>query len=85
MPAIQVLASKDVIRHKQYAEAASDLISARLKENDKKLYQEMKNERKSPTKVTLTMNFQLQLVQKAVTEAQVFELQISLSWSSIQK
>lgn len=53
-------------------------LDARLKENDKKFYQEMKNEHKSLTKVTLTMNFQLQLVQKAVTVAQVFKLQISL-------
>lgn len=59
-------------------------LDARLKENDKKLYQEM-NEWKSLTKVTLNMNFQLQLVQKAVAVAQVFKLQISLSWSSIQK
>lgn len=61
-------------------------LDARLKENDKKLYQEMKNEWNSLTKVTLsTKLFQLQLVQKALTVAQVFKLQIGLSWSSIQK
>lgn len=61
-------------------------LDARLKENDKKLYQEMKNEWNSLTKVTVsTKLFQLQLVQKALTVAQVFKLQIGLSWSSIQK
>lgn len=61
-------------------------LDARLKENDKKLYQEMKNEWNSLTKVTLSAKlFQLQLVQKALTVAQVFKLQIGLSWSSIQK
>lgn len=54
-------------------------LDARLKANDKKLYQETQNEQKSLAKVTLIMSFQLQLVQKAVTVAQVFKLQISLS------